>query len=75
MKPKSDNQPEGDIPRISKPANQALIEAGYLRLEQLTQVTEADLLRLHGMGPKGIRMLREVLNAKGLSFASPPSKK
>lgn len=62
-------QPETDFPKTSKPAEQALVAAGYTRLEQLTHVTEADLLKLHGMGPKAVRILREALEAKGWSFA------
>ena len=31
-------------------------------------MTAADLLKLHGMGPKVIGMLREALAAKGLAF-------
>ena len=66
----TDNQPESDFPRgIGQPATRALIGAGYLRLEQLTEVSEAELLRLHGVGPKAIRVLRETLGDKGLSFA------
>jgi hypothetical protein len=37
-------------------------------LEQLAQVSEADLLKLHGVGPKAIRRLREVLDERGLAF-------
>ncbi|WNS45711.1 DNA-binding protein [Paenibacillus sp. MMS20-IR301] len=55
--------------KISKPADRALAEAGIVNLEQLTAVTEAELLSLHGMGPKGIRILREALAAKGLDLA------
>jgi len=62
-------KPASDIPKISSPANRALGLAGYYKLEQFTQVTEAELLKLHGMGPKGIRILREALQEKGLSFA------
>ena len=62
-------QSENDFPKIGRPAHQALAAAGYTRLEQLTQVTEADLLKLHGMGPKAIRILGEALEAKGWSFA------
>jgi DNA-directed RNA polymerase alpha subunit len=57
-----------DFPKTSNPARRALHDAGYTRLEQLTQVTEAQLLKLHGMGPKAIRILRETLDARGLSF-------
>lgn len=54
---------------IGKPAHRALTEAGYVNLEQLTQVTEAELLKLHGVGPKAIRILGEVLAEQGMSFA------
>nr|WP_260408155.1 DNA-binding protein [Planomonospora venezuelensis] len=42
--------------------------AGYTRLEQLTGVTEAELLALHGVGPKAVRILRDTLAERGLSF-------
>jgi predicted flap endonuclease-1-like 5' DNA nuclease len=54
---------------LSKPAWRALTGAGYWRLEQLAAVRAEDLLALHGMGPKGIRQLREALAARGLAFA------
>lgn len=63
------DQQDSDLPNIGNPARRALAAAGYLRLEQLTEVSEAELLRLHGVGPKAIRILREVLSANGLSFA------
>jgi hypothetical protein len=66
------DDPESDFPSaLSNPALQALHAAGYMRLDQLTTVTEAGVLALHGMGPKGIRILREALAAKGKSFADP----
>lgn len=59
-----------DFPRgIGNPATQALKAAGYTQLEQLTQVTEKELLKLHGMGPKALGILKEALKAKGMSFA------
>ncbi|MBW7475855.1 DNA-binding protein [Paenibacillus oenotherae] len=61
--------PESDLPKISNPATRALANAGYYRLEQFTAVTEADILKLHGVGPKGIRILNEALKERGLSFA------
>ncbi|MBC8171192.1 MAG: DNA-binding protein [Anaerolineae bacterium] len=64
-----DHQPASDFPpKLSNPARRALNGAGYFQLEQLTQVTEAELLKLHGMGPKGIRQLREAMEPKGLAF-------
>jgi DNA-directed RNA polymerase alpha subunit len=54
---------------VAKPAQRALAGAGYTRLEQLNQVRESDLLKLHGMGPKAMNALRTALAEKGLSFA------
>ena len=66
----SEGQELTDFPRgIGNPATQALKAAGYAQLQQLTQVTEAELLKLHGVGPKAIRILRETLKEKGMSFA------
>jgi hypothetical protein len=58
-----------DLPGgLPAPARQALAEAGYSRLEQLTRITEAELGQLHGMGPKALRLLREDLAATGRGF-------
>jgi hypothetical protein len=56
-------------PKLSKPAQRALANAGYTRLAQLTAVRGADLAKLHGMGPKALGQLREALAARGESFA------
>jgi hypothetical protein len=61
-----------DLPsELSRPARRALVGAGYTRLELLTGVTEAQVLRLHGMGSKGLDQLRSALAARGQSFAAP----
>jgi 3-methyladenine DNA glycosylase AlkD len=62
--------PQSELPKMSKPANRELHNAGFYRLEQFTDVTEADILKIHGVGPKAVRILNEALNEKGLSFAS-----
>jgi DNA integrity scanning protein DisA with diadenylate cyclase activity len=65
---------EHDFPRsIGNPATNALLFAGYNRLEQLTKVSAKEILALHGVGPKAIRLLRETLAEKGMSFANEPS--
>lgn len=75
----ADAQPVGaassDIPKISQPANRALAGAGIKRIEQLAKWTEAELLALHGVGPKALPPLRAALKAKGLSFAAAKKKK
>jgi hypothetical protein len=64
------NEPESDLPAgIGKPAQRALTAAGYVRLEQFTRLTEADILKLHGVGPKALGIIRRALVARGLSFA------
>ena len=66
------NQGESDLPKLAQPALRALNGAGYWRLEQLTEVSEEKLKRLHGMGPKALEQLRQSLAARGLSFADEP---
>ena len=70
MKPKAkEQQASNPFPKIGAPATRALEAAGYTHLEQLAKVTEAELGRLHGMGPKALRILGEALRARQLSFA------
>lgn len=65
---------ESDLPvKLSAPARRALVGAGYIRLEQLSRVSEADLKKLHGMGPKALEQLRTALDARGLSLAGEKS--
>lgn len=59
-----------DLPeKLANPVRNALTAAGILRLEQVATYTEKQLLRLHGVGPKGIEQLRVALTERGLSFA------
>lgn len=66
----TDQHPASGLPaKLSNPARRALAGAGITRLDQLTTHREAEIMQLHGMGPKGITQLREALAARGLSFA------
>jgi predicted flap endonuclease-1-like 5' DNA nuclease len=56
-------------PGIGRPATSALAVVGITRLQQLTKVSEQEVLALHGVGPKTIRILKETLAARGLAFA------
>ncbi len=72
MAPSRPKESESGLPAgIGKPALRALTAAGYTRLDQLAKVQEDDLLKLHGVGPKAIRVLRAALAAKDLAFAGP----
>ena len=57
------------LPRIGAPATRALAAEGITRLADLTHHRSEDLLALHGVGPKAIRLLREALAEQGMSFA------
>jgi DNA-directed RNA polymerase alpha subunit len=57
------------FPKLSQPALRALEAAGYTYLGQLANARTADLLALHGFGPKSIPTLREALAAHNLTFA------
>jgi hypothetical protein len=64
------HEPSSDLPAgLASPARRALAQAGYTRLDQLARVGEAELLGLHGMGPKALDQLRRALAARGLAFA------
>jgi hypothetical protein len=61
---------DDDLPAaIGRPATGALHEAGVTRLSQLPPYRERDLLAMHGVGPKAVRLLRAALAERGLRLA------
>lgn len=71
--PEPQAQPGTDFPHgMGRPATDALRLAGYTRLKQLQKVSAAELLKLHGVGPKAISVLRAALAERGLAFAGEP---
>ncbi len=68
---KKAEQPQDDLPKLSRPARAALAVVGITRLEQLNGESEKRIAGLHGMGPKGMRELNEALAARGWSFRKP----
>ncbi len=59
----------GDLPPIGRPANSALLAAGITTLAQVATRRRADLLAMHGVGPKAVRILTETLADHGLTWA------
>jgi hypothetical protein len=53
---------------IGAPATRALTAAGFTDLGQLAGVPRHELLALHGVGPKAVRILDEALRARGSSL-------
>ncbi|WP_426511965.1 helix-hairpin-helix domain-containing protein [Dactylosporangium sp. McL0621] len=54
------------LPKIGAPATRALHDAGYRSLRDLAGVPPAELGKLHGVGPKALRILDEALKRNGL---------
>ena len=60
---------KSDLPEeLTAPARRALSAAGYSRVEQFARVSEADLLKLHGVGPKAVAIVRDALDRRGMTF-------
>ena len=68
MKSKPNHQHETDLPKLAAPALRALAATGIKRLDQLTKFSEAEIKKLHGMGPNALGKLHEALAERGMSF-------
>jgi hypothetical protein len=69
MPPQDSPVPTEYPQRLGRTARRELAVNGYIRYDQLTDVTAAQLLAIHGVGPKAIRILGEELAERGLAFA------
>jgi len=58
----------GFLASLGSPARRALENAGIKTEKELSGKTEAETLKLHGMGPSSIPKLRAALKSKGLSL-------
>lgn len=59
-------------PRIGKVARRALALNGFRDYDDLTRATSGQLLDMHGVGEKTVRILREELETLGLALADEP---
>lgn len=68
----TNDQPEqiGDLPKIGRPANRALLAIGVTMLDEIAAMGEAELLALHGVGPRAVRILREALEQQGRNLGA-----
>lgn len=57
-----------DLPKIGSPATNALANMGITKLKEVTTMTEKELLSMHGVGPKAVRILKEELKKNGLEL-------
>lgn len=56
------------LPPIGAPATQALAAIGVTALEQVIEHAENELLALHGVGPKAVRLLADELGRLGWTW-------
>lgn len=64
-----EKKPEsGFLSLLSAPARRALETAGITTLSELAKHTEKEILKLHGMGPASMPVLRKALEERGLVF-------
>jgi predicted flap endonuclease-1-like 5' DNA nuclease len=64
-----DVRPVGDLPdAIGKTAARELSLNGTTSLQQVAEHSQRELLAIHGVGPKAIRILGEALAARGLGY-------
>lgn len=69
MKSEAPAGPDALPKAIGKPATRSLLLAGITNLEQVAAHTESQLLALHGVGPRALKILRETLSAAGRELA------
>ncbi|WP_047986506.1 RNA polymerase alpha subunit C-terminal domain-containing protein [Ornithinibacillus californiensis] len=64
-----ENKPiSGFLSKLSSPARNALVREGVETLHKLSSYSEKEILRLHGIGPASLPVLRTSLEEEGLSF-------
>jgi predicted flap endonuclease-1-like 5' DNA nuclease len=64
-----DVRPVGDLPdEIGRTAARELSLNGITSLEQVARHSRQELLAIHGVGPKAIRILEEALAAEGIGY-------
>lgn len=64
-----ENKPEsGFLSLLSAPARRALVHDGITSLQKLSEFSEKEILKLHGIGPASLPTLRSSLEEVGLSF-------
>lgn len=67
--PTPDVRPVGDLPNaIGKTAARELALQGIMSLAMVAQHSRAELLAIHGVGPKALAILGSALAAHGLEY-------
>lgn len=57
-----------NLPKLSAPMERALLGVGITCLEDLTKFREADIQKLHGVGPNGMKILTQAMKVLEIKF-------
>ena len=68
MSTRGTSEADGDLPNIGRPATSALLSVGVASLLQVPAMSRQELLALHGVGPKAVRLLEEALAERGMGL-------
>jgi hypothetical protein len=68
MKQKKETNSGGFFVSLSAPAQRALENKGIFNVKDLSNLSKAELSKLHGIGPGSFPKLEQVLHDAGLSF-------
>ncbi|WP_216831341.1 RNA polymerase alpha subunit C-terminal domain-containing protein [Alkalihalobacterium elongatum] len=58
----------GFLSKLSSPARNALVHEGIDTLQKLSMYTEKEILKIHGIGPASLPIMRTSLEEASLSF-------
>lgn len=56
------------LSRFVKPVRGAFQQEGILSPEDLAKYSEKEILAIHGVGPKSVPVMKQVLSERGLEF-------
>ncbi|MCL4869674.1 MAG: hypothetical protein KJ063_11970 [Anaerolineae bacterium] len=71
----ADKPESGFLAPLSAPARSALEQASISTLAELSGYSEREILKLHGVGPKSLPILRQALHEAGMAFTEPVKKR
>jgi DNA-directed RNA polymerase alpha subunit len=54
--------------KLAKPAQRALANEGIKTLDQLSQLTEAELMQLHGIGKNALQTIKTTMREHQIHF-------
>jgi DNA-directed RNA polymerase alpha subunit len=63
------------LQKLAKPAQRAIQNAGITTIEQISEYSEKEFLKLHGIGKNAMSIIKLALVENGLTFSDKDNKK